>query len=102
VLIPLTDILRSEGHLSAGQVESIDVTSSTPIFTSTIAFLDVTYSSVFPFLKGNPKTALIDPFSIVLTEATARKYFGAQDPLGKVLTVNDTISLKVTGVLALE
>ena len=37
----LTDILRSEGHLAAGQVESIDVTSSTPIITSTIAFLDV-------------------------------------------------------------
>ena len=41
----LTDILRSEGHLADGQVESIDVTSSTTIITSTIAFLDVRYSS---------------------------------------------------------
>ena len=41
----LTDILHNEGHLAAGHVESIDVTSSTPIITSTIAFLDVTYSS---------------------------------------------------------
>ena len=42
----LTDILRSEGHLGVdSHVESIDVTSSRPIITSTIAFLDVTYSS---------------------------------------------------------
>lgn len=41
----LTDILRNAGHLIAGQVESINVTSSKTIITSTIAFLDVTYSS---------------------------------------------------------
>ncbi len=41
----LTDMLRSEGHLATGRVESIDVTSSRTIFTSTVAFLNVTYSS---------------------------------------------------------
>ncbi|MDH5707338.1 MAG: ABC transporter permease, partial [Candidatus Aminicenantes bacterium] len=41
----------------------------------------------FPFIKGNPETALSDRFSIVLTEQIAQKYFGDEDPIGKVLHV---------------
>ena len=43
----------------------------------------------FPFLLGDPETALADRNSIVLTEATARKYFGDDDPLGKVLHLDE-------------
>jgi ABC-type antimicrobial peptide transport system permease subunit len=39
----------------------------------------------FPFLKGNPESALSDRYSIVLTEQMAQKYFGDEDPVGKVL-----------------
>jgi putative ABC transport system permease protein len=40
----------------------------------------------FPFIKGNPETALLDKYSIVLTEEMVRKYFGdEEDPIGKVL-----------------
>ncbi len=51
-------------------------------------------------IEGNPATALDGPYKIVLSEATARKYFGQEDPLGKRLTVKegDRISLEVTGV----
>ncbi len=42
----------------------------------------------FPFVKGDPKTALTDRNSIVVTESMARKYFGADEPIGKVLTMN--------------
>jgi putative ABC transport system permease protein len=42
----------------------------------------------FEFLRGDPKEALIDPFSIVISERTAQKYFGREDPIGKVLTCN--------------
>ena len=38
----------------------------------------------FPLLRGDPKTALEKPFSIVLTEETARRYFGDEDPMGKI------------------
>jgi putative ABC transport system permease protein len=51
-------------------------------------------------VEGNPSTALDGPYKIVLSEATAKKYFGQEDPLGKKLTVKDgdRISLEVTGV----
>ncbi len=41
----------------------------------------------FPFIQGNPQTALSDRYSVVLTEQTAQKYFGDEDPIGKVLHV---------------
>jgi putative ABC transport system permease protein len=52
----------------------------------------------FPLVKGDPATALKDPSSIVLTESTAKKYFGNEDPIGKVIEWNKTIKLKVTGI----
>src|ERR1700760_2769271 len=42
----------------------------------------------FPLLKGNPATALRDENSIVLTAATAKRIFGDEDPMGKVLDWN--------------
>jgi putative ABC transport system permease protein len=52
----------------------------------------------FPLIKGAPATALSDPLSVVLTEDTARKYFGDDEPLGKVISVNNELELKVTGI----
>ncbi len=52
----------------------------------------------FPMLHGNPATALIDPYSIVLTELSALKIFGASDVLGRSLKF-DTTNYIITGVL---
>ncbi len=52
----------------------------------------------FPLVKGDAAAALSDPSSVVLTESTARKYFADEDPLGKIVTVNNELELKVTGV----
>jgi ABC-type antimicrobial peptide transport system permease subunit len=52
----------------------------------------------FPMLEGNPATALKDPYSIVLTETAARKLFGNEDALGKVIRF-DTLDYQVTGVM---
>ncbi len=49
-------------------------------------------------VKGNPKTALNDPFSVMLTEDEAKKYFGNEDPVNKVIRANNQFDLKVTGV----
>lgn len=53
----------------------------------------------FPLIKGDSRTALSEPFTVVLTEEMAEKYFGAEDPIGKVLRVENIAELKVTGVL---
>jgi putative ABC transport system permease protein len=53
----------------------------------------------FPLTAGNPETALRDPNSIVLSERTARKYFGNEDPLGKIITLDNEHPMNVTGVM---
>ena len=52
------------------------------------------------FVQGNPNTALAEMNSIVLTEETAKRYFGEENPLGKTITDdNRRVSLKVNGVI---
>ncbi len=68
-----------------------------------IANVDSNFFNVFtlPFVIGNPKTALLDPRGVVITEEIARKYFGSENPIGKVLQVKtwNNATLKVTGVI---
>ena len=52
----------------------------------------------FPLVKGNPATALRDPKSIVLTERAAKKYFGNEDPMGKMVNWGKDYQLRVTGI----
>jgi putative ABC transport system permease protein len=51
-----------------------------------------------PFTKGNPETALNNPDAIVLSQNTARKYFGETDPMGKTLTVSERYVFEVMGI----
>jgi len=53
----------------------------------------------FPFIAGDPKTALDRPGTIVVTESTAKRYFGDEPALGKVLRVEEGINFEVTGVI---
>jgi putative ABC transport system permease protein len=54
----------------------------------------------FPFVRGNPETALAETDSIVITEETATRYFGDKNPLGEVLHVRQfNAKFKVTGVV---
>ncbi len=53
----------------------------------------------FPLIKGNAGTALDDPFSIVLTEQFAKKYYGNEDPIGKTLEIGDGAIMKVVAVM---
>lgn len=52
----------------------------------------------FPFVAGDPATALNEGRSIVISESMAKKYFGRADPIGKSVTLNRQLPLKVTGV----
>ena len=53
----------------------------------------------FPLLKGNPRIALENQNSIVITEEMAKKYFGDQDAVGKTMTINNRYDVTVTGIL---
>ena len=49
-------------------------------------------------LKGNPAKALNDPYSMMITEEMAKKYFGADEPLNKMVRLDNQFNFKVTGV----
>ncbi|HMJ69020.1 MAG TPA: ABC transporter permease [Cyclobacteriaceae bacterium] len=54
----------------------------------------------FPLLRGNSDEALKGPNKVVISESTAAKYFGTENPLGKVFKIGDyTLDLQVTGVI---
>jgi putative ABC transport system permease protein len=65
-------------------------------------YADPDFFSVFsyPLLRGNPREALAAPRQVVVTEATARRYFGDEDPMGKMLQIGSDSGLYVvTGVV---
>ncbi|MCK4759875.1 MAG: ABC transporter permease, partial [Candidatus Aminicenantes bacterium] len=53
----------------------------------------------FPLILGNPKTALVEPFSMVISEEIAEKYFGKKNPVGKTITIQNYQDYKITGVM---
>ncbi|SKB31276.1 ABC transporter permease [Daejeonella lutea] len=54
----------------------------------------------FPFLKGNPTTALNRPDAVVITESIAKKYFGNEDAFGKTMRIANEKNLTVTGIIS--
>ncbi len=62
---------------------------------------DSTLFDVFtmPFIEGNPKTALSQPHTVVLTESLAKKYFGNEDPIDKIMNFEDGTPYTVRGVI---
>lgn len=67
-----------------------------------VLFADSTFFEIFNFklLEGNPKRALVEPRSILLSKSYAKKYFGDEDPMGKNINVEqDTVFYTVTGIV---
>jgi len=89
----LTRILRDNSSM----VSHEDLT-----FTENILYVDSTFFDVFSFklLQGDPKEVLTAPHSIVITENTAKKFFGDENPMGKTLNINaDDNVYTVSGVV---
>jgi putative ABC transport system permease protein len=65
-----------------------------------LSFADSTFFTVFdfPLVRGNAKTALTRPSTIVITEGLAKSLFGDQDPIGKTIVGISNVEFEVTGV----
>ncbi|MEE8295574.1 MAG: FtsX-like permease family protein, partial [Sphingomonadales bacterium] len=78
------------------------------VYEQQVTFADPEFFEVFdlPLLQGDRTTALVDPRSLVLSESTARKYFGDASPLGQTLTLccfapgGESTDYQITGVIA--
>ena len=86
---PLGDVIVKKGDLALKETDA---------YAADASFFDV---FTFPLVKGDARTALRDPNSVVLTESLAAKCFGAEDPMDRtveVQVVGRIQPLKVTGV----
>ena len=86
------------------QADKLDFTyKDKRIFLPTILYVDSTFLRLFDFavVEGDKKSLLEKPNSIALTEESAKKLFGNEDPIGKTITkyVGDTITFTVTGIM---
>lgn len=70
-------------------------------YENNVDLVDSSFFSMFsfPFLYGSAETAFQYPNSLVITDEIAAKYFGHNNPLGKILTLNNREDMVVTGVI---
>ncbi len=66
-----------------------------------LMFVDPSFLKMFSihFLKGNENEALSNLSSVVITKETAEKYFGNNNPVGKIIKINNHLNFEVTGVI---
>ncbi|RRB11461.1 ABC transporter permease [Larkinella knui] len=66
-----------------------------------ILYADSTLFDVFtlPLVSGNPKRALVEPNTVVISESAAKRHFGNQNPIGKTLLFDNKFTYRVTGVM---
>jgi putative ABC transport system permease protein len=87
--------VRTQGYPSA--VRHSDIT----FYEQRFFLADPSFFAMFSydFAAGDPQTALANPNSVVITQETAKKYFGDEDPMGKFLRWNNDRNLEVTGII---
>jgi putative ABC transport system permease protein len=71
------------------------------IVENKVGFVDANIFNVFtlPMISGDPKTVLLEPNTVVITESTAKKYFNTTNAVDKTIVFNDKENFKVTGVI---
>lgn len=64
-------------------------------------FVDSTFTDVFDvdIIRGNSKDALSVPYTALITESTAKRYFGKGDPIGKIIKLEGKTNITITGVI---
>jgi putative ABC transport system permease protein len=106
VSIPVADVLRKNyPEIKAVAVSdwmgSHDLLAGTKKLYVNGASIGSDFLKMFryPLIKGNENTVLNDPFSIVLTESTAKALFGDADPIDKIVRIDNLHDVKVTGIM---
>ncbi|MFC2096869.1 ABC transporter permease [Bacteroidota bacterium] len=89
------------GSLKLDYISKSD-TSRNKTFTSVGAFVDPQFIGLFtfPMISGDVNNALTDVRSIVLTKTLAENFFGEENPIGKILNINDQWSFKISGIIS--
>lgn len=92
-----------EQALRLWQWSDVVISYEDKVFTEDLIFhTDSNFFKVFSFelLEGDPETALKEPNSMVITESIAKKFFGEEEKLGRIITFsNDNKAMKVTGII---
>ena len=104
---PLAKTLKSEYSYVENTVRLKNAGSkhvkkgSSNILENRMAFADPSLFDVFtlPMINGDPKSALAEPNSMVISESTALKYFNTTNVVGRTLTIEDKDFYKITGVI---
>ncbi len=89
------DILDASGTSISKYREEVGATLLEPEFFKMFDFKD----TGFKWIAGNPETALVEPYSVVITKSIAKKYFGDAEALGQTLQFQREHTCKVTGVV---
>ena len=85
------------------KISGINVSGENKSLAVQLIYCDESFFNLFsfPLLYGNPKTVLSEPFSIVLSETTALKFFGTTDVVGKILKIEEGEGIEnliITGI----
>ncbi len=103
--IPLAPVLKEDFPEIVDAVRyrpySTSIEKDERKFNEKGAYVDPSFLTTFdfPLRDGNANSTFTDPFSIVITEAMAEKYFGEENPIGKTLKINKEFECKISGVL---
>lgn len=90
------------GNLSSCYLRTTSLEGDTiTYYEKNLVLVDPGFFSMFsfPFIHGQPETALTAPNAVILRDKAAEKYFGKENPMGKKLTFNDRQDLVVSGVV---
>ncbi|MCF0073363.1 ABC transporter permease [Dyadobacter sp. CY261] len=88
--------MRENGSQLVRRADAIENLKEDHVF-----YVDSTFFKVFsvPLLQGDASSALRNPFTVVISATDAKKYFGNANPMGKPLTLDNSVTYTVTGVM---
>ncbi|WP_020532139.1 ABC transporter permease [Flexithrix dorotheae] len=89
-------VIRIDGPFSY-QIEKGD--KKFPQEGLALADADVFDAFSFKLIAGDPKTALVEPFTMVIDKTIAEKFFGKEDPIGESLLIEEEFEVKITGII---